>query len=66
MRGGVRAMVAMVLCLNYVLSSKLSHHRMSIMYAPNRLDDEEYIVGQVITVSVETVRIVKNLPRLET
>ncbi len=34
---------------------------------PNRLDDPEYIVrlvGQIIRVSVETVRIVKSLPRL--
>ena len=34
---------------------------------PNRLDDEEYIVRlikQVITVSLETVKIVKNLPDL--
>ena len=32
---------------------------------PNRLDDEQYIVrliGQVITVSLETIKIVKGLP----
>jgi len=35
---------------------------------PNRKDDEEYIVrlvGQVITVSLETVKTVKALPRIE-
>lgn len=35
---------------------------------PNRADDEEYIVrlvGQVVTVSVETVKLVKSLPLLE-
>ena len=35
------------------------------MSDPNRLDDEEYIVrliGQVITVSLETQRIVNSLP----
>ena len=35
---------------------------------PNRLDDEEYIVrllGQVITVSLETVKVVKALPPLQ-
>ncbi len=35
------------------------------MNDPNREDDEEYIlrlVGQVITVSLETVKIVKALP----
>jgi predicted helicase len=35
---------------------------------PNRLDDEQYIVrliGQVITVSLETMRVVKGLPPLE-
>lgn len=34
---------------------------------PNRMDDEQYIVrliGQVITVSVETMKIVKGLPGL--
>ncbi len=34
---------------------------------PNRLDDEQYIVrliGQVITVSLETVKIVKSLPAI--
>jgi predicted helicase len=43
--------------------------RSGITNDPNRLDDEEYIlrlVGQIITVSVETVRIVKNLPLLAT
>jgi predicted helicase len=41
--------------------------RSGITNAPNRLDDEEYIVRlikQVITVSLETVKIVKNLPDL--
>ena len=36
---------------------------------PNRLDDEQYIlrlIGQVITVSVETIKIINNLPSLET
>jgi predicted helicase len=35
---------------------------------PNRLDDEEYIlrlIGQVVSVSVETVKIINNLPPLE-
>jgi predicted helicase len=35
---------------------------------PNRLDDEQYIVrliGQVITVSLETQKIVQNLPELK-
>lgn len=35
---------------------------------PNRLDDEEYIVrliGQVVTVSLETMKVVKSLPSLE-
>nr|WP_236116977.1 hypothetical protein [Hassalia byssoidea] len=39
--------------------------RSGIVNDPNRLDDEEYIVRlirQVITVSLETVQIVKNLP----
>ncbi len=43
--------------------------RSGITNDPNRLDDPEYIVrliGQVITVSLETVKIVKNLPPLET
>jgi predicted helicase len=43
--------------------------RSGITNDPNRLDDPEYIVrliGQVITVSLETVNIVKNLPPLET
>jgi predicted helicase len=34
---------------------------------PNRLDDEQYIVrllGQVITVSLETVKLVNGLPPL--
>ena len=42
--------------------------RSGIENDPNRLDDEEYIVrliGQVITVSLETVDIVNNLPPLE-
>jgi predicted helicase len=41
--------------------------RSSITNDPNRLDDEEYIVRlikQVITVSLETVKIVKGLPDL--
>jgi predicted helicase len=35
---------------------------------PNRLDDEQSIlrlVGQVISVSVQTIKIIKNLPPLE-
>ena len=43
--------------------------RSGISNDPNRLDDSEYIVhllGQVITVSLETAKIVKNLPPLET
>ena len=38
-----------------------------ITKAPNRPDDPEYIVrllGQVITVSTETVKVVKDLPDL--
>jgi predicted helicase len=34
---------------------------------PNRPDDEEYIlrlVGQVVTVSIETVKLLKSLPPL--
>ncbi|MFM6191503.1 MAG: type ISP restriction/modification enzyme [Planktothrix sp.] len=41
--------------------------RSGIVNDPNRLDDEQYIVrliSQVITVSLETVKIVKNLPDL--
>ena len=41
--------------------------RSGIENDPNRLDDEQYIVrlvGQVITVSLETVKIVKSLPDL--
>lgn len=41
--------------------------RSGITNDPNRLDDPEYIVrliGQVITVSVETSRLVKNLPSI--
>lgn len=41
--------------------------RSGITNDPNRLDDEEYIVRlikKVITVSLETVKIVKNLPDL--
>jgi predicted helicase len=40
----------------------------SIASDPNRMDDEQYIVrlvGQVITVSLETVQVVKGLPELE-
>jgi predicted helicase len=39
-----------------------------ITKAPNRPDDPEYIVrllGQVITVSLETQKVVKGLPPLE-
>lgn len=42
--------------------------RSGIVNDPNRLDDPQYIVrliGQVITVSVETVKIVNGLPELE-
>jgi predicted helicase len=40
----------------------------NIVNDPNRMDDEQYIVrliGQVITVSLETVRLVKALPLLQ-
>lgn len=40
-----------------------------ILSDPNRADDEEYIVrliGQVVTVSVETMKLVRALPPLET
>lgn len=40
--------------------------RSGIVNDPNRLDDEQYIVrliGKVITVSLETMKIVKNLPK---
>ncbi len=42
--------------------------RSGITSDPNRADDEEYIVrlvGQVVRVSVETVRIVRGLPAWE-
>jgi predicted helicase len=42
--------------------------RSGITSDPNRADDEQYIlrlIGQVITVSVETVKIVKSLPELK-
>ncbi|WP_246844552.1 type ISP restriction/modification enzyme [Hydrocoleum sp. CS-953] len=42
--------------------------RSQIENDPNRLDDEQYIVrliGQVITVSLETVDIVNGLPSLD-
>lgn len=42
-------------------------NRSGITNDPNRLDDEQYIVrliGQVITVSLETVEIVNALPSL--
>jgi predicted helicase len=41
--------------------------RSGIANDPNREDDPTYIlrlIGQVITVSLETVKIVKSLPRL--
>jgi predicted helicase len=41
--------------------------RSGIVNDPNNLEDEQYIVrliGQVITVSLETVKIVKGLPEL--
>ena len=41
--------------------------RSGIVNDPNNLDDEQYIVrliGQVITVSLETVKIVNDLPEL--
>ena len=40
-------------------------NRRQTLHDPNREDDEEYIVrlvGQVIRVSLETVRIVESLP----
>jgi predicted helicase len=42
--------------------------RSGIVNDPNRIDDPEYIVrliGRVVTVSLETMRVVKNLPPLE-
>lgn len=42
--------------------------RSGIVNDPNNLEDEQYIVrliGQVITVSLETVKIVKSLPPLD-
>jgi len=42
--------------------------RSGITNDPNRLDDPQYIVhliGKVITVSLETMKIVKGLPELE-
>jgi predicted helicase len=42
--------------------------RSGITNVPNRPDDPEYIVrllGQVITVSLETVKVVKGLPALD-
>ena len=39
----------------------------NIVSDPNRMDDEEYIVRlirQVITVSLETLKVVKELPKL--
>jgi len=42
--------------------------RSGITNDPNRADDPEYImrlIGQVITVSVETVKILKGLPTFE-
>jgi predicted helicase len=42
--------------------------RSGIVNDPNRLDDPQYIVrlvGQVITVSLETVDIVNSLPELQ-
>ncbi len=41
--------------------------RSGIINNPNKLEDEEYIVkliGKIITVSLETVKIVNNLPDL--
>jgi predicted helicase len=41
--------------------------RSGIINDPNRLDDEQYIIkliGKVITVSLETLKIIKNLPSL--
>jgi predicted helicase len=38
-----------------------------IVSDPNRADDEEYVVrliGQVVTVSVETMKLVKSLPEI--
>ncbi|WP_417033666.1 hypothetical protein [Dolichospermum circinale] len=39
--------------------------RSGIINDPNRLDDEQYIIrliGQIITVSLETMKIVNSLP----
>jgi predicted helicase len=40
----------------------------NIASEPNRMDDEQYIVrllGQVITMSLQTLKLVKSLPPLE-
>ena len=40
----------------------------NIVRDPNRPDDEQYIVrlvGQVISVSIETLKIINNLPSVE-
>ncbi len=42
--------------------------RSGIVNDPNRLEDEQYLarlIGQVVTVSVKTVEIVKGLPKIE-
>ena len=42
--------------------------RSGIENDPNRLDDEKYIlrlIGQIITVNLETVRIIKDIEKLE-
>ena len=49
------------------LHSVGTEERRSITNDPNRADDPEYVVrlvGQVIRVSLETVRFVKSLPAL--
>jgi predicted helicase len=52
---------------NWTLAEQYTLKRSGITNDPNRLDDPQYIVrliGQVITVSLETVAVVKGLPAL--
>jgi hypothetical protein len=79
-RGGLFELAAFrsqgwVRCLSSAVGSAIDQYQVStdkrsgITNDPNRLDDPEYIVrliGQVITVILETVKIGKNLPPLDT
>ena len=63
-RLGNRSALEWVIDQYQVSTDKRSH----ITNDPNRPDDPEYIVrllGQVITVSLETVKVVEGLPTLE-